>query len=106
MANATRTKNVRTTINLSVPVGGSLKDVINALRRADNAGGATLDAGADIRVKGVHVQVATPKVSDIRSWGIANGYDLGSRGRYPQALLDAYAAAHAPKPLPRKRAAK
>ena len=31
----------------------------------------------------------------VRQWALANGYEVGTRGRLPAVVLDAYEAAHA-----------
>lgn len=38
-------------------------------------------------------KVAGASTSDIRSWAMENGYDVGERGRIPTAVVDAYKAA-------------
>jgi hypothetical protein len=42
--------------------------------------------------QGRRVGAATP--ADIRAWATANGYEIGSRGRVPETVRRAYAAAH------------
>jgi hypothetical protein len=36
--------------------------------------------------------------SDVRTWGNRNGWNLGKRGRLPREVIDAYLAAHKPRP--------
>jgi len=51
-----------------------------------------LAPGSDITLGDVRVQVATPQESPIRAFARANGFEVGSRGRYSKALQEAYAA--------------
>jgi len=37
--------------------------------------------------------------ADVRAWGRSLGRPLGNRGRLPQDLIDAYVAAHKPRPV-------
>jgi len=81
---------MRTTLNIK---HSSPADLARALRSA----AAKIDAGditpgADITVGSVRVQVAVPQESEKRAWARANGYPVGSRGRYSKALEEAYAA--------------
>lgn len=39
------------------------------------------------------------ELAEIRAWANANGHDVATKGRIPQAVMDAYAAAH-PEPAP------
>ena len=37
---------------------------------------------------------SSSSTSDIREWAIAEGYEVGPRGRLPKEIVDAYEAAH------------
>lgn len=51
----------------------------------------SLAPGADITLGNVRVQVAVPQESPIRAFARANGYEVGTRGRYSKALQAAFA---------------
>lgn len=34
------------------------------------------------------------KISDVRAWALASGYEVGARGRIAQPVLDAFNEAH------------
>lgn len=53
---------------------------------------SALTPGNDITVGNIRVQVAVPQESPIRAFARANGFAVGTRGRYSKALQDAYAA--------------
>jgi hypothetical protein len=81
---------MRSTLNIQ---HSSAADLARALRSA----AAKIELGdivpgADITVGNVRVQVATPQESPIRAFARANGFEVGSRGRYSKALQEAYAA--------------
>jgi hypothetical protein len=48
--------------------------------------------GADVKVGNVRVQVATPKVADIRQFARDNDIPVGTRGRFSKDLQERYAA--------------
>lgn len=48
--------------------------------------------GADVKVGGVRIQVATPQVQDIRAFARENGIPVGTRGRYSKELIAAFEA--------------
>jgi hypothetical protein len=52
----------------------------------------SLQPGADITVGNVRVQVATPKVADIRQFARDNDIPVGTRGRFSKDLQERYAA--------------
>lgn len=52
----------------------------------------SLAPGADVTLGNVRVQVAVPQESPIRAFARANGFEVGSRGRYSKPLLAAYEA--------------
>lgn len=39
-------------------------------------------------------RVAGASTTDIRTWALDQGYEVGERGRIPTAVVDAYKAAH------------
>ena len=67
------------------------------LAKSLRSAAAKLDAdaitpGADVTVGNLRIQVADKQVSDIRQFGIDNGFTVGARGRYSAELVGAFAA--------------
>lgn len=81
--------NLRITATVSTSADSLAKTLRSIAARVD---ASALVPGADIEVNGVRIQVADKQVSDIRAWALANGYEVGTRGRYSKTLTDAYAA--------------
>lgn len=81
---------MRTIVNIQ---HSSAADLARNLRSA----AAKIDAGdivpgADFKVGNVRVQVAVPQESPIRAFARANGFPVGSRGRYSKELIEAFEA--------------
>ncbi len=85
----------------SEQVHQELGDLINFARRA---GGARRGRSASARQKAQRTpraNLATGAAADrerlqaIREWARSQGYDVKSRGRIPQAIVEEYEAAHA-----------
>jgi len=72
----------------------SIKDLTNALLRAQRAGDQALTPGQSIKVKGLRIRTYDRDINDVRRWALAQGHPVGKRGRIAQELQDAYDAAH------------
>ncbi len=83
----------RFTIEGNLPAT-NLNDLANALRRAASADNVALVPGTSFKVKGVRVRVQEPQINDVRKWALAQGINVGKRGRISAELQAAYDAAN------------
>jgi hypothetical protein len=65
-----------------------------------------LKPGADVTLGNVRVQVAVPQESPIRAFARANGFEVGSRGRYSKTLIEAFEANQKAQRAAKREAAK
>lgn len=81
---------MRSTINIKF---NSAEDYARTLRSlAAKIDSGDMVPGADFTRGNARVQVHTPQESDIRAFARANGFPVGSRGRYSKALTEAFKA--------------
>lgn len=82
---------MRTTINIKHTSGSDFAKTLRSLAAKVEA--SEVVPGADLKVGNARVQVATPKIGDIRQWAVENGYQIGGRGVIANSIKEAYAAA-------------
>lgn len=68
--------------------------VAKLLAASTRVGGRRQSTAPRVRKASAASNDDVPSTSDIREWAIAEGYDVGPRGRLPKEIVGAYEAAH------------
>ncbi|MEU4492636.1 Lsr2 family protein [Streptomyces sp. NPDC023998] len=81
-------------IDLNDTHAAELREVLAKFVTAGRRTGGRAAGGAKGRGAGKAAQDG-PTADEMRKWAAANGYEVSTRGRVPQSVREAYAAAHA-----------
>lgn len=79
---------MRYTINTKAETNAALAKALRSAAAKLDA--ADLTPGSDVQVGNLRIQVAESQISEKRIWLAANGFEVGSRGRYSAAQDDAW----------------
>ncbi|MFF3453236.1 Lsr2 family protein [Streptomyces sp. NPDC002730] len=81
-------------IDLKEANADKLRELLEPYAKAGRRTGGKAAAGTRGRTGGKAAQDG-PSADEMRKWAAANGYEVSTRGRVPQSVREAYAAAHA-----------